>query len=77
MNFNQTQKIGFEFKFPVYVAIDIAVSILATIGNLFVIIIFLNDKNLKTRMHFYIFSLSCADLMSGIAGIPAGILVCI
>jgi len=77
MDYNQTQKISFEFKFPVYVAMDIAVSMLATIGNLFVIIIFLSDKNSKTRMHFYILSLSCADLMSSIAGIPAGILVSI
>lgn len=75
MNFNETQKKDFEFKYPIYVGLDITLSILATIGNLVVIIIFLSDKNSKTRMYFYILSLSCADLMSGIAGIPASILV--
>jgi hypothetical protein len=75
MEYNQSQEISFEIKFPVYVSFDIAMSILATIGNVIVIIVFLSDKNLKTRMHFYILSLSCADLMSGIIGIPAGLLV--
>jgi Co/Zn/Cd efflux system component len=62
-------------NFTIFTVIDIFVSVIAVIGNLGVIIIFLKDKNSKTRMLYYILSLSCADLVSGVIAIPTGILV--
>ena len=62
-------------NFTIYTVIDLIVSIIAIIGNLVVIIIFLKDKNSKTRMLYYILSLSFADLLSGVVAIPTGVLV--
>lgn len=62
-------------NFTTFTVIDLVVSCIAVIGNLGVIVIFLKDKNTKTRMLYYILSLSCADLLSGVVAIPTGVLV--
>ncbi|KAL7028399.1 hypothetical protein ACKWTF_005821 [Chironomus riparius] len=62
-------------NFTIYTVIDLIVSIIAIIGNLLVIIIVLKDKNTKTRMLYYILSLSFADLLSGVVAIPTGALI--
>lgn len=62
-------------NFTIFKVIDLVVSCIVVIGNVGVIIIFLKDKNTKTRMLYYILSLSCADLLSGVVAIPTGVLV--
>ncbi|XP_070496853.1 adenosine receptor A2b-like [Chironomus tepperi] len=64
-----------ENTFTIFTAIDLIVSIIAVIGNIGVIVILLKDKNSKTRMLYYIMSLSCADLLSGVVAIPTGVLI--
>jgi hypothetical protein len=64
-----------EDNFNFFAIIDLCVSIITVIGNLGVLVIFKKDKNTKTRMLYYILSLSCADLVSGVIAIPTGVLV--
>lgn len=62
-------------KLPlVYASLETSVSVIAIIGNLLVIVVFLQDKRLRKVTNFYIISLSFADLLVGAIGIPSAIM---
>ncbi|KAG5669030.1 hypothetical protein PVAND_016932 [Polypedilum vanderplanki] len=55
----------------IYTIIEIIVSIFAVFSNSLVISAFFIERNLKTRIHKFILSLSIIDLIAGIIAIPA------
>lgn len=57
-----------------YLLVEIVVAIIAFAGNLLAIIVFVLDKRLRKVTNFYIFSLSVADLLVGLVGVPSAIL---
>ena len=64
-----------EVNLPiVYTILETIVSICAILGNLLVILVFLQDRRLRKVTNFYIISLSIADLLVGAIGIPSAIL---
>lgn len=58
-----------------YITLEVIVAFLAIFGNLLVLIAFLVEKKLRKMTNFYIISLSVADLLIGLIGIPSAILV--
>lgn len=56
-----------------YTIVEIAVAILAFFGNLLAIIVFIQDRRLRKVTNFYIVSLSLADLLVGLVGVPSAI----
>ncbi|CAG2163129.1 unnamed protein product [Oppiella nova] len=57
-----------------YTLVEGIVAIGAFIGNLLVVIVFIQDKRLRKVTNFYIISLAIADLLVGLIGIPSAIL---
>lgn len=57
-----------------YLVVEIIVAITAFVGNLLAIVVFIHDKRLRKVTNFYIFSLSFADLLVGLVGVPSAIL---
>lgn len=49
-------------------------AVVASAGNLLVIVAFTTDKRLRRVTNFYIMSLACADFLVGIFGVPSAIL---
>ena len=62
---------GSEFLYTVLEAI---VAIGAFVGNLLVVIVFIQDKRLRKVTNFYVISLAVADMLVGLIGIPSAIL---
>ncbi|XP_027196098.2 tyramine receptor Ser-2-like [Dermatophagoides pteronyssinus] len=58
----------------IYVGMEACVAFIAIIGNLLVIIVFIQDRRLRKVTNFYIISLSFADLLVGSIGIPSAIM---
>ncbi|KAI1293460.1 putative G-protein coupled receptor No9 [Halotydeus destructor] len=73
---DEDMSLGDKFeKLPVlYTILEALVALIATIGNLLVIIVFFQDKRLRKVTNFYIFSLALADLLVGMVGVPSAIL---
>ncbi|XP_074595626.1 adenosine receptor A2b-like isoform X1 [Brevipalpus obovatus] len=62
-------------KLPLnYTLVEIVVATCAFAGNLLAILVFIFDKRLRKVTNFYIISLSCADLLVGLVGVPSAIL---
>lgn len=57
-----------------YTLLECAVAITAMLGNLLVIVVFIQDKRLRKRTNFYILSLAVSDFLVGLLGIPSAIL---
>lgn len=57
-----------------YSLLECLVAITALLGNLLVIIVFVQDKRLRKRTNFYILSLAVSDFLVGLLGIPSAIL---
>lgn len=64
-----------EASLPIlYTLVEASVAVTATVGNLLVIVVFLQDRRLRKVTNFYIISLSVADFLVGAIGIPSAIL---
>jgi len=62
-------------RLPVlYTVFEATVAIVAAIGNLLVLVVFVQDKRLRKVTNFYIVSLAMADLLVSLVGIPSAIL---
>jgi len=62
-------------KLPLnYTLVEIVVASCAFAGNLLAILVFIFDKRLRKVTNFYIISLSFADLLVGLVGVPSAIL---
>lgn len=59
--------------YTVYTVVEVVIAIAAIIGNLLVIIVFIKFKYLRTITNHYVISLSVADLLIGLIGIPCAI----
>lgn len=57
-----------------YTILEAIVAIGAFVGNLLVVIVFIQDKRLRKVTNFYVISLAIADLFVGLIGIPSAIL---
>lgn len=57
-----------------YTLLECTVAITALLGNLLVIVVFIQDKRLRKRTNFYILSLALSDFLVGLLGIPSAIL---
>lgn len=62
-----------EFEFSSYIVAEIVIAILAIIENFLVILVFCVSKKLKTRIYYFVLSLSVADLLVGAVAIPTAI----
>lgn len=58
-----------------YDFMEILIACTAVIGNYLVIYVFLRENKLQKRANYYIISLAVADLLTGLLGIPAALLV--
>lgn len=58
-----------------YLLFEVLVSLVAFFGNIISIIVFIQDKRLRKVTNFYIISLSFADLLVGLIGIPSAIFI--
>ncbi|XP_067140397.1 adenosine receptor A2a-like [Centruroides vittatus] len=58
-----------------YITFEVIVAIIATIGNLLILVAFCVEKKLRKLTNYYILSLTIADLLVGLVGIPSAILV--
>lgn len=56
-----------------YIAIEILVAILAAIGNILVIIVFIRYRSVRSITNYYVMSLATADLLVALLGIPFAI----
>ena len=57
-----------------YTLLECLVALTALLGNLLVIVVFIQDKRLRKRTNFYILSLAVSDFLVGLLGIPSAIL---
>lgn len=57
-----------------YVTSEILVAIFAVVGNAMVILVFRKERRLRRRTNYYIVSLSVADFLVGLLGVPFAIL---
>ncbi|EEC08080.1 serotonin receptor, putative [Ixodes scapularis] len=58
-----------------YAGVEISVSLLATAGNLAVLVCFTRERRLRRRLtNYYILSLAVADLLVGLLAIPSAVL---
>lgn len=57
-----------------YTVLEAIVAIGAFVGNLLVVIVFVQDKRLRKVTNFYVISLAVADMLVGLIGIPSAIL---
>lgn len=58
-----------------YIVFETIVAIAAVIGNGIIIILFFRRNNLRTIQNYPIISLSAADFLLGLLGIPLAVLV--
>lgn len=58
-----------------YVTVEVLIGVLALIGNIFVITLFLYDPRLKINRNFYLISLAFANILVGGLEIPLTIFV--
>ncbi|XP_054168224.1 adenosine receptor A1-like [Oppia nitens] len=70
----QYLKLGSNQEPLLYTLVEGIVAIGAFIGNLLVVIVFIQDKRLRKVTNFYIISLAIADMFVGLIGIPSAIL---
>ena len=56
-----------------YIVIELIVALLAVVGNLLVMIVFVRFRAIRTTTNYYIMSLVTADLLVGLLGIPFAI----
>ncbi|KAF6207109.1 hypothetical protein GE061_018348 [Apolygus lucorum] len=57
-----------------YTVCEVAVALVAVVGNTLVIIAFKRERRLRRLTNYYIVSLAVADLLVGLLGIPCAIL---
>jgi len=53
-----------------HVSFEIFIGLIAIIGNLLVIIVFIREKRLRREINFYIISLALGDLGVGLVSVP-------
>ena len=63
-----------DWKELLYTVLEGIVAIGAFVGNLLVVIVFIQDKRLRKVTNFYVISVAIADLFVGLIGIPSAIL---
>lgn len=62
-------------KLPVlYTVFEGIVALSAVVGNLLVLVVFMQDKRLRKVTNFYIASLALADFLVGLVGVPSALL---
>ncbi|XP_013793576.1 adenosine receptor A2b-like, partial [Limulus polyphemus] len=57
-----------------YTILEVIVALMAVSGNMLVLIAFMKEKRLRKLTNFYILSLSTADLLVGLVGVPSAIM---
>ena len=74
---NSTSQVSEVSEMPtdlLYTIMEGIIAIGAFVGNLLVVIVFIQDRRLRKVTNFYIISLAAADLLVGLIGIPSAIL---
>lgn len=74
-NFFENSTTTKNFEFSTYIVFEILIAILAIIENFLVIFVFCVTKKLKTRIYYFVISLSVADFLVGALAIPLAIVV--
>lgn len=73
--FENSTTIDKNFEISAYIVSELLIAILAIIENFLVIFVFCIDKKLKTRIYYFVISLSVADFLVGAVAIPIAIVV--
>lgn len=69
MEYSETERL-------VFVGINGVISVITTIANIFVLILFFQQRKTLRKTHAYVVSLGIGDLLQGCVGIPLTIIIC-
>ena len=69
--FNENHQILFwNYEKIAFIFMESIVAILAMLGNILVIIVFIRDRKLRRKTNYYIISLATADFLVGFLALP-------